>query len=64
MSAPIAFAYMDTFRATGEMEEYAELNRSIFPYLYKADDVAGCYCNFAAILQRNRSGRQPVPAVS
>lgn len=47
VSAPIAFAYMDTFRATGEMEEYAELNRTIFPYLYKADDVAGCYCNFA-----------------
>lgn len=47
VSAPIAFAYMDIFRVTGEMEEYAELNRSIFPYLYKADDVAGCYCNFA-----------------
>lgn len=47
VSAVIAFAYMDTFRMTGEMEEYAEINREIFPYLYKASDVAQYYSHFA-----------------
>lgn len=47
VSAPIAFAYMDTFRVMGKMEEYAEINRQIFPYLYKGSDVAQCYSHFA-----------------
>ena len=47
VSAPIAFAYMDTFRMMGKMDEYAELNREIFPYLYKGIDVAQCYSHFA-----------------
>lgn len=47
VSAPIAFAYMDTFLGMGKMEEFVELSREIFPFLYKASDVAKCYYYFA-----------------
>lgn len=46
VNAAIAFAYIETFRATGEWEEYVETNREIFPYLFRATDVAKCFCNF------------------
>lgn len=47
VSALIAFAYMDTVRLSGELEEYMELNREVFPFLFRPADVAQCYSNFA-----------------
>lgn len=46
-SALIAFAYMDALRSCGDLEEYMQLARDTFPYLFRSADVAQCYSNFA-----------------
>lgn len=47
VSALIAFAYMEAVRMENDMEQYMELNKEIFPFLFRPEDIAQCYSNFA-----------------
>lgn len=39
------FEYIETFKATGEFEKFAELTREAFKHAFRSKDVAHCYRN-------------------
>ena len=44
-NAKIAFEYMETYKALGEIEQFAELTKETFKYAFRPQDVARCYRN-------------------
>lgn len=42
-NAAIAFAYADSFKKLGDMEQFMEITRGIFPYAFRPADLARCY---------------------
>lgn len=44
-NAAIAFAYADSFKKLGDMEQFMEITRGIFPYAFRPADLARCYRN-------------------
>lgn len=44
-SAKIAFEYMETFKAQGEIEQFAAITKETFKYAFHSTDVARCYRN-------------------
>ena len=45
VSATVAFEYGETFKMTGDFEEFAKVTREIHPYIYKKRDLARFYRN-------------------
>ena len=41
----ILFEYIETFKATGEMEEFAKYTREAFQYAFHVEHIARCYRN-------------------
>jgi len=57
INTEIAFEYMETFKAVGELEEFASCTRNAFKHAFRAKDLARCYRNMGYYLVEKKEYR-------